>query len=83
MKNNKAKGTSKNTIGTPKDFPAAYNYGTEDPFYDQFEEQYQVIKEMKIPTRRIVLDGWAHGFDSDGGWVQEYVNWLESVFRQN
>ena len=22
------KGTSKNTIGTPKDFPVAYNYGT-------------------------------------------------------
>lgn len=63
--------------------PTFYVYGTEDPFYDQFEEQYQVIKEMKIPTKRIVLDGWPHGFGSDGGWVKEYANWLESVFQQN
>lgn len=36
---------------------------------------------MGIPTGRIVLDGWPHGFGSDGGWVKEYANWLNSVFR--
>ena len=51
--------------------------------YDQFEEQYQVIKKMGILTGRIVLDGWPHGFGSDGGWVKEYANWLQRVFLKN
>lgn len=61
--------------------PTFYVYGTEDPFYNQFEEQYQVIRSMGIPTQRIVLNGWPHGFGSDGGWVEEYANWLEDVFN--
>lgn len=61
--------------------PTFYVYGTEDPFYRQFEEQYQVIKNMGIPVSRIVLDGWPHGFGSDGGWVKDYALWLESVFE--
>lgn len=61
--------------------PTFYVYGTEDPFYDQFEEQYQVIEDMGIKTGRIVLDGWPHGFGSDGGWVQDYVKWLEEIFQ--
>ena len=28
--------------------PTFYVYGTEDPFYDQFEEQYDVLKNMGI-----------------------------------
>ncbi len=60
--------------------PTFYVYGTEDPFYRQFEQQYQVIKNMGIPVSRIVLDGWPHGFGSDGGWVKDYAAWLESVF---
>lgn len=61
--------------------PTFYVYGTEDPFYDQFEEQYQVIEDMGIKTGRIVLDGWPHGFGSDGGWVQDYAKWLEEIFQ--
>lgn len=38
--------------------PTFYVYGTEDPFYDQFEEQYDVIRNMGIQTSRIVLSGW-------------------------
>lgn len=60
--------------------PTFYVYGTEDPFYRQFERQYQVIRDMGIPVSRIVLDGWPHGFGSDGGWVRDYADWLESVF---
>lgn len=63
--------------------PTFYVYGTEDPFYRQFEQQYQVIKDMGIPVSRIVLDGWPHGFGSDGGWVKDYAAWLESVFNSN
>ena len=53
--------------------PTFYVYGTEDPFYNQFEEQYEVIERMGIETERIVLNNWPHGFGSDGGWVQNYA----------
>ena len=35
---------------------------------------------MGISTGRIVLNGWPHGFGSDGGWVKDYAAWLETVF---
>ena len=60
--------------------PTFYVYGTEDPFYTQFEEQYEVIKTMGIDTGRIVLNNWPHGFGSDGGWVEDYAQWLEGIF---
>ena len=60
--------------------PTFYVYGTEDPFYNQFEQQYKVLQNMGIPTGRIVLNGWPHGFGSDGGWVKDYAAWLESIF---
>ena len=61
--------------------PTFYVYGTEDPFYRQFQQQYDVIQSMGIPTGRIVLDGWPHGFGSDGGWVNDYAAWLETIFE--
>ena len=60
--------------------PTFYVYGTEDPFYRQFQQQYDVISGMGIPTGRIVLSGWPHGFGSDGGWVRDYAAWLEAIF---
>ena len=60
--------------------PTFYVYGTEDPFYRQFQQQYDVISGMGIPTGRIVLNGWPHGFGSDGGWVKDYAAWLETIF---
>lgn len=62
--------------------PTFYVYGTEDPFYYQFEQQYEVIENMGIKTGRIVLDGWPHGFGSDGGWVKDYAKWLEEIFAK-
>lgn len=62
--------------------PTYYVYGTEDPFYRQFEQQYDVIRKMGIPTGRIVLNAWPHGFGSDGGWVKDYAAWLTEVFGE-
>ena len=59
------------SVGTP---------GGEDPFYRQFQQQYDVISGMGISTGRIVLNGWPHGFGSDGGWVKNYAAWLETIF---
>lgn len=60
--------------------PTFFVYGTEDPFFDQFEAQYDLLRNMGIAAGRIVLDGWPHGFGGDGGWVGEYAAWLETVF---
>ena len=63
--------------------PTFYVYGTEDPFYRQFEQQYDVLRGMGIQTGRIVLDGWPHGFGSDGGWTEDYAGWMENIFTAN
>lgn len=60
--------------------PTFYCYGTEDPFYDQFESQYDLIQEMGISTNRIVLQDWPHGFGGDGGWINDYAKWLGNIF---
>lgn len=63
--------------------PTYYVYGTEDPFCRQFQQQYSVISGRGISTGRIVLDGWPHGFGSDGGWVSDYAAWLNRVFTES
>ena len=61
--------------------PTFYVYGTRDPFYSQFESQYEVLSDMGISTQRIVLEDWPHGFGADGGWVKTYAEWLENIFK--
>ena len=63
--------------------PTFYCYGTEDPFYRQFEGQVELMKEIGIPTKTIVLDNWPHGFGGDGGWIEDYAVWLEEIFTNN
>lgn len=60
--------------------PTFYCYGTEDPFYDQFEKQYDLMQKIGISTKRIVLEDWPHGFGGDGGWIKDYAKWLENIF---
>ena len=61
--------------------PTFYCYGTEDPFYRQFEAQYGLMQDVGVMTKRIVLQDWPHGFGGDGGWVADYARWLEQVFQ--
>ncbi len=63
--------------------PTFYCYGTEDPFYRQFEAQYDLMQDVGVITRRIVLQDWPHGFGGDGGWVEDYAQWLKQVFSSN
>lgn len=62
--------------------PTFYVYGTEDPFYYQFERQYEVLNNMGIQTERIVLEGWPHGFGADGNWVSDYAEWLKNILKE-
>ncbi len=61
--------------------PTFYCYGTEDPFYRQFEAQVELMDEVGITTNTIVLDNWPHGFGGNGGWVADFAAWLSSVFN--
>ncbi len=61
--------------------PTFYCYGTEDPFYRQFEEQVALMDEVGVPTTTIVLQGWPHGCGGNGGWVADYATWLEKIFN--
>ena len=63
--------------------PTFYCYGTEDPFYRQFQAQYDLMQQVGVTTKRIVLQDWPHGFGGDGGWVADYAQWLEQVFARN
>ena len=63
--------------------PTFYCYGTEDPFYSQFGAQVKIMSQVGVTTKTIVLKDWPHGFGADGGWVEDYAQWLEVVFSQN
>ncbi len=63
--------------------PTFYCYGTRDPFYDQFEAQYELMTELGYPVRRLVLEGWPHGFGGDGDWIEDYAAWLDGIFSAN
>lgn len=60
--------------------PTFYCYGTQDPFYRQFEAQVALMDQVGIATNTIVLDEWPHGFGGNGGWVADFAAWLEGVF---
>lgn len=64
--------------------PTFYVYGTRDPFYDQFERQFEVMQKTygEENVKRIVLNGWPHGFGGDGGWIRDFAAWLEDVFAK-
>ena len=60
--------------------PTYYCYGTKDPFYDQFEAQVEVLESSGVTLRARVLDGWPHGFGAEGGWIEEYDDFMQQAF---
>lgn len=60
--------------------PTYYCYGTRDPFYDQFEAQVEVMAARGATVHARVLDGWPHGFGAEGGWIEEYDDFMQQAF---
>lgn len=60
--------------------PTYYCYGTEDPFYDQFEGQVGLMSQLGYTVRARVLDGWPHGFGAEGGWIPEFDRFAQEAF---
>lgn len=66
---------------TFKDFdlpPTYYVYGTEDPFYNQFNAQVNLLNK-NIESK--VLNKYPHGFGARGDWIRLIDNWLSKIYQ--
>lgn len=63
--------------------PTFYCYGTSDPFYEQFLANADSVEEAGVKVERLQLDGMPHGFGDQGGWMDEFDQFLEQVFDEN
>ena len=60
--------------------PTFYCYGTHDPFYDQFEDQVELMASLGCTVRARVLKGWPHGFGALGDWIPEFDGFMQDAF---
>ena len=63
--------------------PTFYCYGTRDPFYEQFEEQVDLMASLGYRVHAYVLDGWPHGFGALGGWIPAFDAFMQEAFAQH
>lgn len=63
--------------------PTFYCYGTRDPFYEQFLSNADAVEKAGVKVERLQLDGMPHGFGDQGGWMDEFDQFLEQVFDEN
>lgn len=61
--------------------PTYYVYGTEDPFYNQFNAQVDLLQDLNKDIEVRVLDNYPHGFGIGGDWAEGVSSWLERVFE--
>lgn len=71
----------RNLLGSANLPPTYYCYGTEDPFYDQFEMQVDLMDDLGYRIHARVLDSWPHGFGALGGWIPEFDDFMQEAFR--
>lgn len=61
--------------------PTYFAYGTRDPFVGEFEECIEALEQADVPVESHVLEGMPHGFGAEGGWIDEYDQWLGEIFE--
>lgn len=59
--------------------PTFYTYGTEDPFYRQFNQNVEAVRQTGVQVESHVLEGWPHGFGVRGEWATWFDNFLTEV----
>ena len=62
--------------------PTYYVYGTEDPFYNQFNAQVDLLQSLNKDIEVKVLDGYPHGFGAGGDWIGDVSVWLDNIFER-
>ena len=63
--------------------PTFYTYGTEDPFYRQFNQNVEAVRQVGVQVESHVLDGWPHGFGVQGEWTTWFDNFLSPIMGDN
>ena len=69
---------------TFKDFdlpPTYYVYGTEDPFYNQFNAQVDLLNNLNKNIESKVLNKYPHGFGVRGDCVSLIDDWLDKFYK--
>lgn len=61
--------------------PTFYTYGTEDPFYRQFNRNVEAVRQTEAQVEAHVLEGWPHGFGVRGGWAENFDRFLMTVMK--
>ena len=59
--------------------PTFYTYGTEDPFYRQFNQNVEAARQAGALVESHVLEGWPHGFGARGEWTTWFDHFLTSL----
>ena len=59
--------------------PTYYVYGTEDPFYNQFNRQVDLLQKLNKNIEVQVLEDYPHGFGATGDWIDNVCHWLEEI----
>ena len=69
---------------TFKDFnlpPTYYVYGTEDPFYTQFNAQVDLLNQLGKNVDSKILNKYPHGFGVRGEWPLLIDDWFQDLFN--
>lgn len=61
--------------------PAFFCYGTEDPFYTQFNACVSALRQAGVDVEALVLQGWPHGYGARGDWVPVFDRWMVNIFE--
>ena len=66
--------------------PTFYAYGTEDPFYGQFNQNVEATKQAGVTVESHVYQGQPHGFgagNANSNWIPEFDRWLTDIYENN
>lgn len=63
--------------------PTYFCYGTRDPFYGQFEDCVEALRQAEVQVETDVLQDRPHGYGYTQGWIPAYAQWLERISEAN
>lgn len=64
--------------------PTFYAYGTRDPFYRQFIQNANAVREAGVPVEEHVFENVGHGFgagNANCNWIPSFDNFLTDIFE--
>lgn len=66
--------------------PTFYAYGTRDPFYRQFIQNADAVREAGVPVEEHVFENIGHGFgagNANCNWIPPFDGFLTAIFENN